>query len=168
VHQEPVPQDPGRDDDPSRVSSWPDWIDDPAYLAARAADEDLGDMDEAEDPDNAPPPGLDDDELDALIAEAREITADQARAAEAAAQLDQTAMLAALGAVAAGRRGPGMSGSAQSFPEECHISFARVLRTQALRTPGYCRARLPRHRPQPMWLGLAFSQKVTRTQNMRF
>jgi hypothetical protein len=29
-----------------------------------------------------------------------------------------------------------------------HISFARVLRTQALRTPDCCRARLPRHRPQ--------------------
>ena len=93
-------------------------LDDPAYLAARAADEDLGDPDEAEDPDNAPPPGLDDDELDALIAEAREITADQARAAEAAARLGQTAMLAALDAVAAGRRGPGMPGSAQPFPKE--------------------------------------------------
>ena len=30
-----------------------------------------------------------------------------------------------------------------------HISFARVLRTQALRTPDCCRARLPRHLPQP-------------------
>jgi Protein of unknown function (Hypoth_ymh) len=30
-----------------------------------------------------------------------------------------------------------------------HISFARVLRTQALRTRGCCRARLPRHRAQP-------------------
>jgi hypothetical protein len=118
MHQEPVPQDPGRDDDPARVPSWPDWMDDPAYLAARAADEDLGDLDEDEDPDHAPPPGLDDDELDALVAEAREITAGQARAAEAAARLGQTAMLAALGAVAAGRRGPGMPGSAQSFPAE--------------------------------------------------
>jgi hypothetical protein len=110
MHQEPVPQDPGRDDDLSRVSSWSDWIDDPAYLAARAADEDLGDMDEAEDTDNAPPPGLDDDELDALIAEAREITADQARAAEAAARLDQTAMLAALGAVSPAHRTCGSEG----------------------------------------------------------
>ena len=129
---EPVPRDPGRDDDPSRVSSWPDWMDDPAYLAARAADEDLGDLDEAEDPDNAPPPGLDDDELDALIAEAREITADQARAAEAAARLGQTAMLAALGAVAAGRRGPGMPGSAQSFPEEYASSAAGFASGQPL------------------------------------
>jgi hypothetical protein len=116
MHQEPVPQDPGRDDDPSRVSSWPDWMNDPAYLTARAADEDLGDLDDVEDSDNAPPPGLDDNELDALIAEAREITADQARAAEAATRLGQTAMIAAVGAVAAGRRGPGMPGSAQSFP----------------------------------------------------
>jgi hypothetical protein len=29
----PVPQDPGRDEDPRRVPPWPDWMDDPAYLA---------------------------------------------------------------------------------------------------------------------------------------
>jgi hypothetical protein len=68
MHQEPVLQDPGRDDDPSRVPSWPDWMDDLAYLAARTEDDDLGDLDEGEDPDNAPPPGLDDDELDTLTA----------------------------------------------------------------------------------------------------
>ncbi len=81
MHQEPVPQDPGRDGDPLRVPSWPDWMDDPAYLAARAEDEDPGDLDLDEDPDDAPPPGLedagvlDDAELEALIAEAREVTA---------------------------------------------------------------------------------------------
>jgi RimJ/RimL family protein N-acetyltransferase len=45
------------------------------------------------------------------------------------------------------------SGGADPLAEKLHrdrrhISFVRVLRTQALRTPGCCRARLPRHRPQ--------------------
>ena len=128
----PVPRDPGRDEDPSglpagpgdhpRLGSpdWrpvpctPDWLDEEAYLA----DEYPGDPDEYEDPDNAPPPGMDDDQLAELIAEAREITADQARAAEAAARLGHTAVLAAVGAVCAGRRGPGMPGSDQTFPGE--------------------------------------------------
>ncbi len=130
----PVPRHPGQDGDPSGMPAgpgdhpwlgspgWrlvpqsPDW--DEAYLAAMADDEDPGDPDEYEDPDNAPPTGLDDHELAALIAEAREITADQARAAEAAARLGHTAVLAAVGAVSAGRRGPGMPGSAQTFPGE--------------------------------------------------
>ena len=34
MSETPVPPDPGRDD-PRLVPSWPDWIDDPAYLAAR-------------------------------------------------------------------------------------------------------------------------------------
>ena len=128
MHQEPVPADPGPDDDlpadyPELGSphwrlvpqspDWPEWMDD-----AHAADEDPGDLEEYEDPDNAPPRGLDDEQLAALIAEAREVTADQVRAAEAAARLGQTAVLAALEAVSAGRRGPGMPGSAESFPGE--------------------------------------------------
>jgi hypothetical protein len=76
MHPEPVPPDPGRDGDPSRVSSCPEWMDDPAYLAARAADEELGDLDEDEDPDHAPPPGLDDDELDAAAAAQARFPAD--------------------------------------------------------------------------------------------
>ena len=60
MSERPVPQDPGRDEDPCRVPSWPDWMDDPAYLAARAEDEDPGDLDPDVDPDHAPPPGLDD------------------------------------------------------------------------------------------------------------
>jgi hypothetical protein len=134
MSETPVPRDPGRDEDPSGAPAgpgdhpwlgspdWrlvpcrPDW--DEAYLAARADDEYPGDPEEYEDPDNAPPPGLDDEQLAALIAEAREVTADQARAAEAAARLGQTALLAALEAVSAGRRGPGMPGSAESFPGE--------------------------------------------------
>jgi len=110
----PAPQDPGRDD-PRRVPPWPDWMDDPDYLAARADDEDAGDLEEYEDPDNSPPAGLDDDQLAELIAGAREITADQARA-EAAARFGLTGSRSAIGTVLAGRRGPGMPGSAQSFP----------------------------------------------------
>jgi hypothetical protein len=98
------------------VSCSPDW--DEAYLAAMTEDEDPGDADLYEDPDNAPPAGLDDAELATLIAEARENAEDQARAAEAAARLGVTGLLAMLGSVAAGRRGPGMPGSAESFPGE--------------------------------------------------
>src|SRR5579872_1442829 len=133
MHQEPVPQDPGRDEDPSgapagpgnhpRLGSpdWrlvpqsPDW--DEAYLAAQAEDEYPGDLEEYDDPDNAPP-SLDDAELEALVAEAHEIAADHARAAEAAARSGHTATLAAIGAIATGRRGPGMPGSAGTFPGE--------------------------------------------------
>ena len=85
---------------------------------AHADDEDPGDPDEYQDPDNAPPPGLDDAQLAALIAEAREVTAGQAYAAELAARLGHTAALAAAGALSAGRRGPGMPGSAQTYPGE--------------------------------------------------
>jgi Domain of unknown function (DUF222) len=134
MRETPVPRDDGRDEDPPVVPDgpgdypwlgsphWrlvpqsPDW--DEAYLAALADDEDPGDPDEAEDPDNAPPSGLDDAELEALIIAARQVTADQAQAAEEAARCGQTAVRAALGAVCAGRRGPGMPGSAQSFPGE--------------------------------------------------
>jgi hypothetical protein len=89
-----------------------------AYLDSLAEDEDPGDLDLYPDPDNAPPPGLDDAGLAALIAEAREVTEDQARAAAVAARLGTTGALAASGAAALARRGPGMPGSAGSFPGE--------------------------------------------------
>jgi hypothetical protein len=131
----PVPRDPGRDEDPPGVPGcpgdrpwlgspdwtlvpqspdWPEWMDDDAH----AGDDDPGDLEEYEDPDNAPPLDLDDAELAALLAQAREVIADQARAAQAAARRGHTAVLAALEAVAAGRRGPGMPGSAEAFPGE--------------------------------------------------
>jgi hypothetical protein len=134
MSETPVPRDPGPDGDQSGLPAgpgdrpslgspgWrlvpqsPDW--DEAYLAAIADDEDPGDPEEDEDPDNAPPAGLDDRELAVVLAEAREMTADQARAAEAAAGLGQTAVLAALGAMLTGRRGPRMPGSAQAVPGE--------------------------------------------------
>jgi Domain of unknown function (DUF222) len=136
MSETPVSPGPGRDEDPPGTpagpgdhpwlgspdwtlvpesADWPDWREDEAFWAG---EEDPGDLDEYEDPDNAPPPGLDDAQLAALIAEAREVTAEQARAAQAAARLGHTAVLAALGAVAAGRRGPGMPGSAHTFPGE--------------------------------------------------
>ena len=119
-----VPRDPGRDEDPSGLPAgpgdhpslgspdWqlvpcrPDW--DEAYLAAMADDEEPGDLDLYEDPDHSPPAGLDDAELTALITEAREMTAGQAETASAAARLGYTAVLAAVAAEVAGRRGPGM------------------------------------------------------------
>ena len=137
MHQEPVPQDPGRDEDPSGMSAgpgnhpwlgspdWrlvpqsPDW--DEAYLAARAEDEYPGDLEEYEDPDHAPP-SLDDAELG--CADRRGPPGrpgdhrDQARAAAAWPRFGHTATLAAIGAMVTGRRGLGMPGSAESFPGE--------------------------------------------------
>src|ERR1700683_1853308 len=107
----PVPQDPGRDEDPRPVPPCPDWMDDPAYLAMRAADEDPGDLALDEDPDDAPPPDVGPDEL---IAAADRITADQARLAAVTARLGLTAAMASDAAAVAGRRGPGMPGAAES------------------------------------------------------
>jgi hypothetical protein len=118
----PAYRGPGRDEDPSGVpagpadplwdgtgqwrptpssADWPDYHNDEAYLAALAEEDYPGDLDLYQDPDNAPPPGLDEAELAALIAEAREVPADQAAAAWLA-----------------GRRGPGMPGSGRRFPGE--------------------------------------------------
>ena len=62
-------------------------MDDPAYLALRAADEDPGDLD-LDDPDDDPPPDVDPEEL---AAEAERISTDRARAAEARVRVRQTA-----------------------------------------------------------------------------
>ena len=107
----PVSQDPGRDEDPRPVPPWPDWMDDPAYLAMRTGDEDLGDL--GLDPEDAPPPEVDEGEL---TAEVVEMIAAQGRAAAVMARLGLTAAMAADAAAGLGRRGPGMPGSAQSFP----------------------------------------------------
>ena len=107
----PVSPDPGREGDPSRVPSWPEWMDDPAYLALRAADQDPGDLDQ--DPDDAPPPEVDPGEL---AAEAERITDEEAREAAVLAGAGLTAAVAADAAAAAGRRGPGMPGSAHPVP----------------------------------------------------
>ena len=108
----PVPQDPGRDEDPRPVPAWPEWMDDPAYLAGRAGDEDPGDLG-LDDPDDAPPPDVDPGEL---AAEAERITGEEAREAALLAGAGLTAAVAADAAAASGRRGPGMPGSGQSSP----------------------------------------------------
>jgi hypothetical protein len=84
----PLPPDPG-------------WSDDEGYLAALGEEDEPDEPDLYQDPDNAPPAGLDDAELAALIAEAREVGEDQGYARWWL-----------------GRRGPGMPGSARTFPGE--------------------------------------------------
>ena len=81
---EPDPQQPGRDEDPRPAAGWPEWMDDPAYLALRAAGEDLDDPDLDEDPEDDPPPQIDDGEL---AAEADRITGELAREAVLLARL---------------------------------------------------------------------------------
>src|SRR6266849_5940622 len=81
---EPVPADPGRDEDPARYAAEPEgpWWED----------------EEWED--------YDDEDYDEAVAESREAVEDQARADATAARLGTTAALAAV-AASLGRRGPG-------------------------------------------------------------
>ncbi len=95
-----------------------DWLDDVGWAAIAAAGED---EEELADPDLEDPP-LDWDELDAVIAEAREISAAEARDSAHAARMVFDGGFGAVGA-APGRRGPGQPGSAKSFPGE-HASPA--------------------------------------------
>jgi len=140
VPPEPAPPDRERDSHPARhqgdlgdplwdgdgagggqwrlLPSGTDWMDDEqweARLASPAGQQEPKDPDLAEDPDCGPPPGLDDAGLAALVAEARELSAEETRAAVQAARLGATG---ALGSIAAGRRGPGIPGSARTFPGE--------------------------------------------------
>ncbi len=101
-----------------RLGSGVDWLDDAGWeasLAGRQSDDEPADLELCPDPEDPPLPGEFD--LDAIIAEGREIGEDEARAAVHAARLGTAG---ALGAIAgtAGRRGPGMPGSARSFPGE--------------------------------------------------
>ena len=115
----------GRDQDPARTrgpgdplqdaaAGWrrlpagADWMDEHQW-AARPAGEEPPDPDRYPDPEDPPLPGEVD--LDAIIAECRQITADRARAAAMAAAAGTTGALAAGAAKAAGRRGPQMPGS---------------------------------------------------------
>jgi Domain of unknown function (DUF222) len=156
VALEPAPPDPGRDNDPARhggdpgdpfydrtgqwrlLPSGTDWMDDEAWAARRAslADEvEPEDPELEEDPDCRPPPGLDDAQLAALVAEARELTAEEDAAAVRAARLGATGTLAA---IAADRRGPGMPGSAKTFPGELASPAAGFAAGQALDTAAGC------------------------------
>ncbi len=143
MSEAPVPQDPGRDENPSGTPAgsgadypvfgspdwqlapsspeWPEWMDEPGYLAALSEDDPGdGEVEEYEDPDNAPPPGMDDAQLFALIAEAREFTAEQEAAEAEMARAGQAGVRAALGSVAAGRGARGCpaprTGSPASTP----------------------------------------------------
>ena len=101
----PVSRDPGRDEDPRPVPGWPEWMDDPAYLAVRAADEDPGDPELGEDPGDGPPPDAGPAEL---AAEADRVTGELAREAVLLARLGLTGAVAADGCGGGGRAaGPG-------------------------------------------------------------
>ena len=95
----------------------PYWLDDDEWAAVVAAGED---EEEPVDPYLEDPPDW--EELDAAVAEAREITAAEARDRAYAARRVFCGGWGAVGA-APGRRGPGQPGSAASFPGE-HASPA--------------------------------------------
>ena len=122
---------PGRDSDPARrcgpgdplqdaAAGWrrlppgTDWMDDDLW-AARPVGEEPPDPDLFPGPEDPPLPGEVD--LDAITAECRQLTAAGARAAALAAAAGTAGALAAAAARAAGRRGPGMPGSA-CYPGE--------------------------------------------------
>src|SRR2546429_7426004 len=95
--QRPVPPGPGRDEDPGQAEE--DW------LAWCEAAEDQLDLDEEEPEEDAAPWDVD---LDALIAECREITAEEAAFAARAARLG----LPGGTPIAESRRGAGEPGAA--------------------------------------------------------
>jgi hypothetical protein len=101
--QQLVSPEPGRDEDPARAEE--DW------LAWCESVENQLDPDEEEPEDNAPRWDVD---LDALIAECREITAEEAALAARAAARG----LPGGTPIAEGRRGPEQPGSAQRVPGE--------------------------------------------------
>ena len=109
MSETPASPDPGRDATPPGAPAgpgdypWlgsPDWtlVPDsaewPAWMGPDAHwdDEHPGDPDQYQDPDNAPPPGLDDGQLAALISGGRAAAAGQARAAKDAARPGHTAV----------------------------------------------------------------------------
>jgi hypothetical protein len=101
--QQPVPPGPGRDEDPGRAEE--DW------LAWCESVEGQLNPDEEEPEEDAAPWDVD---LEALIAECRQITAEEAACAARAAQLG----LPGGTPIADGRRGPGQPGSAARRPGE--------------------------------------------------
>jgi uncharacterized protein DUF222 len=122
---------PGRDEDPAQPAPGPmddaplpgcnpDWMDDAewaANMSAREPEDEPDDPDLYPDPYSAPPFGEDGFPTAELIAEAREITAAEARDREYAARMVYGGGFGLTGA-APGRRGPGQPGSAKSFPGE--------------------------------------------------
>src|SRR5215475_9999549 len=98
--QQPVPPEPGRDGDPGRVEE--DWL-----AWCESVEEQLG----PDEPEDAAPWDVD---IDVLIAECREITAEEAAFAARAARRG----LPGGTPIADGRRGPGQPGSAVRQPGE--------------------------------------------------
>jgi hypothetical protein len=104
--QRPVPPGPGRDDGPGRAEE--DWL---AWCEAlEASGQALGPDEEDPDEDAAPW----DVDLDAIIAECRQVTAEEAALAARAAARG----LPGGTPVCDGRRGPGQPGSAERRPGE--------------------------------------------------
>src|SRR5580692_3883056 len=104
--QQLVPPGPGRDEDPGRAEE--DWL---AWCEAAEAEGEPLDPDEEEPDEDAPPWDAD---LDAIIAECRRVTAEEAALAARAARRG----LPGGTPVADGRRGPGQPGSAELRPGE--------------------------------------------------
>src|ERR1700750_1445217 len=109
MFQWPVSPEPGRDEDPGQVEDWLAWCE--------AVEEQLG-PDEDE-PEDAAPWEVD---IDALIAECREITAEEAAFTARAARLG----LPGGTPIGEGRRGPGQPGSAVRRPGEFRSRAAGV------------------------------------------
>src|SRR5882672_5935150 len=101
--QRPVAPGPGRDGDPGRAEE--DWL-----AWCEAVEEQLGPDEDEPDEDAAPW----DVDIDALIAECRQVTAEEAAFAAQAARRG----LPGGTPVADGRRGPGQPGSAERRPGE--------------------------------------------------
>ena len=100
--ERPAAPDLGRDGDPGRAGDWLAWCE-----ALEASGVPLGPDDEEEPEEDAPPWDVD---LDALIAECREITAEEAALAARAARRG----LPGGTPIVDGRRGPGQPGSASA------------------------------------------------------
>ena len=133
MHSEPVPADPGRDEDPAvgvpepakdEAVPWEPVVTRPDPMSGEeqqalldaVTDQDAPWWLEEGDPDpqdDDPPP--EECDLAQITAQCRQIAEDQARAAATAARLGETGALAAIGAA---RRGPGQPGSARRFPGE--------------------------------------------------
>jgi hypothetical protein len=122
--QGPAPPGPGRDGDPARVPGesvrTPDWMtgeDWQAWCDSQVDQDEPPDLDEEPDPDGLPGPW--EYNLDQVIAECRQITAEEAAASARAVRLGMPAGQF----VGLERRGPGQPGSARRVPGE-HLSRA--------------------------------------------
>jgi len=117
---------------------WEEWA------AARCAEEEPPDPEEAVDPDDPSLPAEMD--IDVLMAEAEQASAEQARAAEAAARAGTAGAMAAA-AAGLGRRGPGQPGSAQRFPG----TYTGPACWRSLEIPQSCSLNFPTLGDTPPW-----------------